>query len=229
VVAALLPLPLLAVLAAALGDRDDRRDPPAVVVTTAPAGIPEPVLRQEFLETYERSRRATWLIRYDFTRRLRNGSNLDLSLTELNRPPDNLRIGLGGINGRVGGRTVVCDDVDEEFLCAPQGAVIPFDEELASAVSELRDVLQPPAKWYAVEGGGDREIVGETAHCFTMRRIVNVPSPPYGDRAEFCFATADDAPLLNRVERREGVDERIAVAISRQVSDADVADVLSSR
>jgi hypothetical protein len=56
--------------------------------------------------------------------------------------------------------------------------------------------------------------------------VVNVPSPPYGDRAEYCFAVADGAPLLNRVERREGTDQRLANAISRQVSDTDIADLL---
>jgi hypothetical protein len=227
VLLALLPLPVLTVTVAVLGGGSESR-PPRVVTTTAPAAVPEPILRQEFLEAYERSRRAIWLIRYDFTRRLRNGSKLDLSVISLNRPPDHLRVGLGGINGVVGGRTIVCDDVNGEFLCAPEGAVIPFEEELAGEVSELRDVLQAPAKWYAVEGGAERKVAGEMARCYTMRRIVNVPSPPYGNRAESCFATADDAPLLNRVERREGVDERIAREISRQVTDADIADLLSS-
>ncbi|MGH9034185.1 MAG: hypothetical protein ACRD0O_00345 [Acidimicrobiia bacterium] len=225
---ALLPLPALAVAVAVFGgDGNGESRPPRVVATTAPT-VPEPVLRQEFLDAYERSRRATWLIRYDFTRRLRNGSNLDLTVISLNRPPDHLRVGLGGINGRVGGRSIVCDDVEGQFICAPEGAVTPFEDELAVEVAELRDVIQPPAKWYAVEGAGEREVAGETARCYTMRRIVNVPSPPYGDRAEYCYATADGAPLLNRVERREGVDERIAVEITRQVSDADIAELLSS-
>lgn len=226
VMLAVLPLPILAVTVAVTGDGQKSRQAPAVTSTTAPA-VAEPVLRQEFLATYERSRRATWYITYDFARRLRNGASLDLTTVGLNRPPDYLRAGLGGLNGRVGGREVVCDDVDGNFLCAPEGTVVPFEEALAQEMSELRDVLQPPAKWYAVEDGGEETVAGEAARCFTMRRIVAVPSPPYGDRAVYCFATTDDAPLLNRVERREGTDERRAREIRRQVDDADIAELLS--
>jgi hypothetical protein len=226
VLLALLPLPILAVAVAVLGGGGSEAVAPRPVVTTAPGGVPEPVLRQEFLDAYEGSRRATWLITYDFTRRLRNGSKLDLSVTELNRPPDHLIVGLGGLKGQVGGREVICDDIDEKTVCAPEGTAVPFEEELAAQVSELRDVLQPPAKWYAVEGGGDLKVAGETARCFTLRRVAAVFSPPYGERAQYCFATADGAPLLNRVERREGTDQRLARQVTRQVGDADVATLL---
>jgi len=226
--AALLPFPLLAVLTAALGEEDGRPAPPPAVTITAPPAVPEPVLRQEFLDAYERSRRATWLITYDFTRRLRNGGALDLTVFELSRPPDHLIAGLGGLQGRVGEREIVCGDVDGATVCAPEGAAAPFEEALAADLSELRDVLQPPAKWYAVEGGGEREVAGETARCFTLRRVAAVFSPPYGERAEYCFATADGAPLLNRVERREGADHRQAREVVRQVGDAEVAAFLST-
>ncbi len=228
VVLALLALPVLAVAVAVVGAGGSEEEArPAVTSTTGPA-VPEPVLREEFLQAYERSRRATWLITYDFTRRNRNGANLDLEVTELNRPPDHLLAGLGGLNGRVGGREVVCDDVEGRTLCAPEGAAVPFDEALAAELSELRDVVQLPAKWYDVEGGGRRQVAGETARCFTLRRVAAVFSPPYGERAEYCFAAADGAPLLNRIERREGIDQRLARDITRQVGDDDVAAMLGS-
>lgn len=228
VLVALLPLPALAVAAALLGDAGQ---PPApagdrVTTTTAPA-LPEPVLRRQFLDAYERSRLAEWLIRYDFTRRLRNGSTLDLRVTELNRPPDHLSVGLGGISGRVGGRTVVCEEVGGRSICVPEGPAASFEEGLAAQLSELRDVLEPPAKWYAVEDGGIRRLAGEPARCFVLRRVADVFSPPYGERAEYCFATSDGVPLHNRVERREGVDQRLARAVTRQVTDADIAALLN--
>ncbi len=227
VVLALLPLPVLAVAVALLGDGGVDETPPAARTTTAPA-VPEPVLREEFLRTYERSRRATWLITYDFSRRLRNGSKLDLTTVRLNRPPDHLIAGRGGINGHVGGREIVCDQVEGREICAPQGPAVPFEDALAAEVSELRDVVQPPAKWYAVEGSGQRTVAGEAARCFTLRKVVAVDAPPYGEQAEYCFAVADAAPLLNRIERREGTDQRVAKQITRQVSDADIAELLSS-
>ncbi len=226
-VLALLPLPVLAVAVALLGREaaPERTAEPAVTTTTAPA-VPEPVLREEFLGAYERSRRATWYVTYEFTRRLRTGGSLDLTSVELNRPPDHIIAGLGGLNGVVGGREIVCDLVGDREICAPEGAAAPFDDALVAELSELRDVVQPPAKWYAVEEGGERTVAGEPARCFALRRVVNVPSPPYGDRAEYCFALADGAPLVNRVERREGTDQRLAVAITRQVTDADIAELL---
>lgn len=227
VVAALLPLPALAVAAALLGDAGEPRAPAAdpVAITTAPP-LAEPVLRRQFLDAYERSRRTAWLIRYDFTRRLSNGSTLDLRMIELNRPPDHLLVGLGGVSGRVGGRTVVCEEVGGRSVCAPEGPAASFEEELAAQLSELRDVLEPPAKWYAVDDGGTRRLAGEPARCFRLRRVADVFSPPYGERAEYCFATSDAAPLLNRVERREGVDQRLAREVTRQVTDADIAALL---
>ena len=223
---ALLPLPILAVAVTLLGGGGSEAVPPPVTTTASAPTVPEPVLRQGFLEAYERSRRATWLITYDFARRLANGASLDLDVLELNRPPDHLIAGLGGLSGRVGGREVTCDEVDGHTVCAPEGTVVPFEEALAAELSELRDVVQPPAKWYAVEGGGERKVAGETARCFTMRRVAAVFSPPYGERAEYCFATADGAPLLNRVERREGTDQRLAREVIRQVGDADIAALL---
>ncbi|MGH9042101.1 MAG: hypothetical protein ACRDZ3_17925 [Acidimicrobiia bacterium] len=225
VLLALLPFPVLALAVAELGTGPAEPTATPAATATAPA-VAEPVLRQEFLDAYEESRRATWLITYDFTRRLLNGSNLDLDVTELNRPPDHLIAGLGGLQGRIGGREVTCEVVESETRCGPEGPAVSFETVLADQLSELADVLQPPAKWYAVEAGGDRDVAGEAARCFTLRRVAAVFSPPYGERAEFCFAASDGAPLLNRIERREGTDQRQAIEVSRQVSDADLAALL---
>lgn len=227
VLLALLPLVAVVVLATLLGDGGGG-DPskPHGSRPTVSSSIPEPELRARLLAAYERSRRATWLVSFDFRRRLVNGGRLDLEVVELNRPPDHLVAGLGGLSGSVAGRRVVCDQVEGRELCAPEGPAISFEDELAGLISELSDVLQPPAKWYAVEAGGGREIAGEQARCYVLRRIVAVPSPPYGERAEYCYA-ADGVPLLTRIERREGTDERVATEVSRQVTQGDVDALLA--
>lgn len=228
VAAALLALPAVALLAAGLGHAGGSDEPAAArpAPTSPTTVIPEPQLREEFLAAYEGWRRATWLVDYDFRRRLANGARLDLEVVELNRPPDHLIAGLGGLSGRVGGQLVVCDDVEGREVCAPRDPTVPFDEEVAAQLAELRDAVQPPAKWYAVEGGGTRAIAGERGRCFELRRIVNVPSPPYGNRAEYCF-TADGIQLLARLERTEGTDERVAFDVRRIVTDADVEALLT--
>jgi len=222
---ALLPLAGVAIGSAVLGSPPRRSSsPPAAAVPATP----EPVLREELIATYGRSRRATWLVTFDYHRRTAAGGRLDLGLTELNRPPDHLTSGMGGLKGRVGDRQIVCTEVDGRPLCAPGAPVVPFEEEISAQLGELRDVLQPPAKWYAVEAGPARVVAGERAACFALRRIVNVPDPPYGERAEYCFA-GDGTPLLTRIERREGTDERLAVTVSRQVGDGDVQAMLGQR
>lgn len=226
--AALSPLAAVAVLAALLGDPGGDASPPPSV-PARPSGNPavsEPELRMELLVAYERSRRQTWLVEFDFRRRLGNGGRLDLRVIELNRPPDHLVAGLGGLSGRVDGQRVACGDVEGQAVCAPGGPAVPYEEELANQLGELRDVLQPPAKWYAVEEGRPRVVAGERTRCYLLRRIVDVPAPPYGERAEYCFA-ADGVPLLTRIERREGTDERVAVEVRRQVSEADIEALLS--
>lgn len=215
----MLPLPAIALTAALVGDAGngvERFDKP------------EPEVREEFIDAWERSRRATWSVEFDYQRRLGNRGRLDLQIVEVNRPPDHLVAGHGGLNGRVEGREVVCDAVDGQEVCAPTGTAAPFEEELAAQLSELRDALQPPAKWYAVEEGDARRVAGEPARCFVLRRIATVPSPPYGDRAEYCFAT-DGAPLLTRIERRQGTDTRVATEIRRTVTEADINQLLGSR
>jgi hypothetical protein len=221
---ALLPLVGLTLGTALVGSRPAAEPFPAAI--SGPPAAPEPELREELLATYARSRRATWLVTFEYHRRTAAGGRLDLRLTELNRPPDHLSSGLGGLNGRVGDRQVVCTDVDGRRLCAPSGPVVPFEDELAAQLGELRDVLQPPAKWYAVEAAPARRLAGEPAACYGLRRIADVPDPPYGERAEYCFA-ADGAPLLTRIERREGTDERVAATVTRQVGDGDVHAMLA--
>jgi hypothetical protein len=221
----LLALAGVALIAAALGSGPARDGAPRSDVAVSPA-VSEAQLREEFLASYEQSRRATWLVTYDFHRRLVNGARLDLELAELNRPPDHLVTGLGGRSGRVGDRQVVCTEVDGRELCAPGGPAATFEDELASQLGELRDVLQPPAKWYALEETRSRTLVGERARCYGLRRVVEVPAPPYGERAEYCFA-ADGAPLLTRIERREGTDDRTAARVRRDVTEADVQAMLA--
>lgn len=227
---ALAPMPILALLVALLGDSDPRAGSTSAGSPVVAGGGPspgEPVLRHDLVAAYERSRRATWLIVFDFTRELRDGRRLELRLAELNRPPDHLTAGFGGVNGRVGGREVVCGEVEGETLCAPRGPAVPFEDELATELAEFRDALWPPARWYAVAAGEPRTVLGRPTRCFVLRRVVDVPAPPYGEEAEYCFGRRDGAPLYNRIERREGTDERVAVEARREVSEADVAALLA--
>ena len=47
------------------------------------------------------------------------------------------------------------------------------------------------------------------------------PSPPYGDRARFCFDRATGAPTRREIHRREGTDVQEAVEVRGVVVAAD--------
>ena len=103
----------------------------------------------------------------------------------------------------------------------------PFDVETSAQLGELRDVLQPPAQWYAVESGPPRVVIGERAACYALRRIVNVPKRGIGDRAEACVdAYAERERLsfweaLRRCEDVPGLATRSLAAIQEFVTMID--------
>jgi hypothetical protein len=217
----------VAVLAAVIvGGNGDGDGGPRTTSTTAPPPVVLPP--EHLLEAYERSRRARWLVEYDFSRRLSNGAEVDMTVVEVNVPPDRVRVGLGGVDGRVDGRQVLCGEHEGRRLCGPGGPAVPFEEQLAIDLGELGDVLRPPQNVYEVLRGDPRTVLGEALDCYVLRRVAFFPAPPYGERAEFCYG-ADGAPLLNRIERLEGTDEQVATSVRRDVSRADIDELLASR
>lgn len=178
--------------------------------------------RERLVARFEAGRRATWLVQFDFVRTLKNGQGLRGDITEANRPPDHLTSGIGGASGTRAGRQITCTEVRGATTCAASGTPAPpFEQTLAEQVANLRDVLVVPHHWYDVTRITRLTIAGERGDCFLMTRITVVPSPPYGERTEMCFA-ADGVPLRTRIERSEGTDERTATRVQRTVTDADL-------
>ena len=52
---------------------------------------------------------------------------------------------------------------------------------------------------------------------------LDVPAPPYGDHALFCFDRATAAPVLIEIERPEATDQTTAREIRTQIRPEDLA------
>jgi hypothetical protein len=192
--------------------------PPNAAIIAGPDDGPA---RAALFATFEAGQRATWLVEYNFDRKLTNGKSLAASEEVANRPPDRVAAGLGGISGVRDGHQIACNEVDGSQVCAPSGPSASADAATAEKLANLRDALEPPNHWYRVTHSPAATIAGERATCFALQRIAAVPAPPYGERALLCFGH-DGVPLRDRTERIEGVDDRRATTVRRDVTAADL-------
>jgi hypothetical protein len=168
-----------------------------------------------FARAWQRSRTGTWVVRLAFTRRTAAGGRIDDEIRIAQRPPDRLIVGpLGAVAGRIGDRTVNCGTGATGALrCAGDQPVLPYADEAAREVATLRSYFAGRSPLYTLEHDGD---------CFTLRLRRRYPSPPYGDRARFCFDRATGAPTRREVHRREGTDVQRAVEVRGEVSADDL-------
>jgi len=200
-------------LAGALGTRDvttshGNRGRAIESVASRPADV------DAFVDAWQRSRTGTWAVRMTFTRRTAARGHLDDELRIAQRPPDRLILGpLGAVAGRIGDRTVNCaTGATGVFRCAAEEPAPPYADEVRHEVSILRSYFAGRSPLYVVGHDGD---------CFTLRLHLRYPSPPYGDRARFCFDRATGAPTRREIHRREGTDVQEVVEVRAVVVAAD--------
>jgi hypothetical protein len=186
-----------------------RRDRATKPVAARPADV------DAFADAWQRSRTGTWFVRMAFTRRTAAGGHLDDEIRIAQRPPDRLTVGpLGAVAGRIGDRTVNCAiGATGVFRCAADQPAPPYPDEVSREVSTLRSYFAGRYPLYSVGHDGD---------CFTPRLRRRFPSPPFGDRARFCFDRATGAPTRREVRRPEGTDVQRAVEVRAEVSAADL-------
>jgi hypothetical protein len=167
-----------------------------------------------FADAWQRSRTGTWVVRMAFTRRTAARGHLDDELRIAQRPPDRLIVGpLGAVAGRIGDRTVNCGTgATGVFRCAADQQALPYADEVRGEVSTLRSYFAGRYPLYTVSRDGG---------CFTLRLSRRYPSPPYGNRARFCFDRATGAPTKREIHRPEGSDVQEAVEVRAQVVPAD--------
>ena len=203
-----------ALLAGALAARDvaashGDRDRATATVATRPADV------DTFAAAWQRSRTGTWFVRMTFTRRTAASGRLDDELRIAQRPPDRLIVGpLGAVAGRIADRTLNCGTgASGTFRCAADQPALPYADAVHREVSTLRGYFAGRHPLYALAHDGE---------CFTLRLRFRYPSPPYGDRARFCFDRATGAPTRREIHRREGTDVQQAVEVRAEVTAADL-------
>jgi hypothetical protein len=189
-----------------LPDLDDEWEPPPP---------PEPA----FLAAWERSRTEELVVRSDFTRTFPDGREVVVEQRLVQRPPDDqLTIGGGTANGRIGGEIVRCSVRvgDDAPTCVEGGPAPPYDEVVAAELDELAELVDPDHGIYGLDA--DEDAPG----CFTLTLLVDLPTPPYGTAARLCFDEATGALVDVRVERDEAVDRVEAVEVRTEVTAADL-------
>jgi len=195
---------VLGLLAVLPGDGDDAADP-----------VPwDPVAA--FLAAYERSRTATFVVEQLYTRTTPAGAELSYGRRLVQRPPDDrLLVGGGGADGRLDGRIVRCNTAPGGTSnCIEGPEARPYEEEVAAEVAVLRDLVTGEEPIYAVEAGAPG--------CFALRLRFDVPTPPYGELAGFCFDDATGAPTRLEERRAEATDVVEALEIRAEVTTADL-------
>jgi hypothetical protein len=174
---------------------------------------------QSFLSAWEASLLATYYVRSDFTRTLPDGNQLQSTTTTVQQPPDNrLVIGLGSVSGRLDGKVVGCAGAPSgDVPCVTSVEAPDYQSEVDSEIRGLAAYVTGDRPLYAVTDFG-----GTDTHCFRLDLAIDVPAPPYGDQALFCFDRATAAPVLTEVQRQEATDRTIAREVRTEVHPEDL-------
>jgi hypothetical protein len=176
---------------------------------------------EAFIQAWERSRAGTFRTSGTFERRSDvTGAVIASEDVVAQRPPARLHRQLGGIEGRVDDRLLVCPAAPPDDAASgpcqlgePGGPT--YAESVAAEVAGLRSVLAGPAPVYSVEAEGDG--------CFTLEQERIEPRAPFGISASFCFDADTGATVQRRVTYEGGITEALVVTeVRSEVTDADL-------
>jgi hypothetical protein len=196
----------------------------AACVAAFAIGTPARSLRGDaaaraLLDTWRQSRSATFVVDSDFSRTLPDGQQLKDSTRIVQRPPnDRLTFGFGSIAGRRAGRIYRCAaETDRAPNCLTSTAAPDYASEVDGEVAALAGYVQGPRPLYRVISFAD-----SPGACYRLELAVELPAPPYGRQALFCFDRTTLAPTLTVIVRTEATDRTQARTVTGQVTDADL-------
>jgi hypothetical protein len=190
------------------------------VIGTPAQSLRGPEAARVFLDTWRESRNSTFVVDSDFSRTLPNGQQLKDRTRTVQRPPgDRLTFGFGSANGRLGGHIYSCAATSDATSTCLQSALAPdYGSEVDREIATLASYVQGDRPLYRVTAFSD--VPGP---CFRLELAIDIPSPPYGRQALFCFDRATLAPNLTVIDRDEATDRTQATSVRGTVSDADLA------
>lgn len=193
-------------------------DPPASTVVGDEAVA-------DFLSDLEASLTGTYVVRSTFERRRGEEVVGRSDQTVVQRPPDRLTVREGSASGRLNGRAVTCTGEGRGAECLIGSEPIDEAAEVEEQLTAVEGYVTGDPPLYTVVATGPTEVVrqgGQGDRCYVLDLLRQLPVAPYGTQARFCFDPATGAPTLLRVERPEAVDVTTAVAVTGQVTDADL-------
>lgn len=204
----------VAIAAAALGSAG------VAAALAADGTAPEPVDHrppaEQFLDAWATSRAATFRLEADFVRTSNStGAELRDHFVVAQRPPDRLTVDGDGATGLVDGRRIACSyAADGDLRCQEAEAQRTYQDDVDRQVETLSGYVLGDDPLYTVATGDQG--------CFVVELARELPAPPLGDRATYCFDADRGAPSFTRIERAEAVDETTTVAVQDEVTDADL-------
>lgn len=176
-----------------------------------------PAAAARFVDAWEAKLRGTYVTELAFSRTKPDGSALKESTRLVQRPPDRLTVGLGAIEGRLNGKIVRCGtDAAGKGACSATADAKPYDDDVGSEMDTLRSYVAGDRPLYAVVDLGKG--------CYRLELALQLPAPPYGQQALFCFDKATGAQTLAVIEHPDiGITERTeATAVRGSVTDDDL-------
>jgi hypothetical protein len=172
----------------------------------------------ELVAAWERSRAAEFVARGTWQRRSEvTGTELTSEAYLAQRPPQRVQRELGGVQGRVEDRLLLCPtepagDAVRCALGAPTG--VSYDDAVAAEAAAFAATVLGDDALYAVRHDDG---------CFELDQQRADPLAPYGEHAVFCFDDATGAPVRREVRFSGGVVETVVYDdVSGEVTDADL-------
>lgn len=182
--------------------------PPRPNVSTATT---KPAQVEAFLAAWRRQLGATYVLVQVIDRRLVSGRRFSSEVRLVQRPPDRIRTGGGGLGGRLGGRRFGC------VLgggCRDGGPAPDYGREVEAEVAVLRSL---------VTGSGAPYGLSRVGRCFRLILRARILAPPYGEDATFCFDPRTGAQARAVIHRAEATDTARTVSLRARVGPADLA------
>ncbi len=189
-----------------------------VVAWTRPGGSrsdPE-AAAAGFVDAWERSRLGTYAVAGLSTRITEAGGELVSPVELVQRPPDYIRRQFGGVDARLGDSPVNCSTgPDGDVECRRGESDRSYEELVAEEVERW-------AGYFSGEPTGLYRVEEYLEGCYELELTRTYPSPPYGNRARFCFDDETGAITFSEIRRDGSVDTTEMTEIRPQVSDSEL-------
>ena len=185
----------------------------ALAVAVARLDGPDgPSATEAFLAAWRRSLTGTYVAEQVVERRLVSGRSFSSEVIIAQRPPDRIRDGSSGLEGRVDGRRFGCVP---DGGCRFGGEAAPYRQEVEEEMDLLRAIVDAAVPLYRVVHGDDDG-------CYVLVLRARILAPPYGEDATFCFDARTGALRRSVVHRAEATDTTTTVDLRADVRPSDL-------